>query len=245
MKLDFRDFKIGLIIALGVVGAISIKKISDHIFSIDGFSCKIDNNISQAYSCKIISFLHEHKYLKTCCLQGLSEKIQTKFPFIKSIRILKKASGILHIRMGAAAPAFVINKIFVLSREGGLFENVVFSKQAIANLVYIEASLQDFTLADSLKKMLKGLPATCFTDYDLLWESSAKSWLRDKNCNAFSIVFNDTRVVNEKILLTCNKLKNELKERGVFHVKQPKRWIADVRFKDQIIVFSDRGGGNG
>jgi len=245
MKCRFRDIKIGFVIVLSIFFAVSVKKLSDHIFSIDGFSCKIDNTISQAQACKIISFLHRQKDLKRWSLQNISEKIKTEFPFIQSVVSSRKASGILDLRLGAVVPIFFVNKMFVLVREGGLFENSFFSKQAIANLACVQVNLQDFTLADSCKKMLKKLPTSCFEQYDLVWESGTKSWLKDKKNNLFAIVFNDTCVVNEKILSACRRLKNNLQERGVFTVKKPKRWVADVRFKDQIIVFSDRGGGDG
>jgi len=227
-----------------IVCVASIKRFSDHIFSIDGFSCKFDNTISQKYVSHVMRFLYDDKKLPLLSLKKMSKKIKDEFPFIASVIAARSASGILHIQMTCVKPQFLINEELVLSDRGQLFEKTIFSEGFTADLPCCFCNMEN-AAANSYKQMFKKLPIESFKKYKVVWESTTKSNLYDKNENNFSIVFNDKRVPDEKILLACDNLKLLLRERGEFFCRNPKRWVADIRFKDQIVLFSKRGGGDG
>ena len=60
----------------------------------------------------------------------------------------------------------------------------------------------------------------------------------DKTNKNFAILFNDFVVPDDRLLAYCLYIKNELHARGEFNRKVPKNWVADIRFKDQIVVMN-------
>ena len=237
-----------------VVTLFAGKKFASYFLRVESFSCKMDKAISQLHACEIIAFLNVDKKIRALSLSVIAMKLKDKFLIIQDVDLVKSASGILHVGIKVMAPKFVINRGHVLSTDGVLFDKSLFSISAVAGCPAIGLKGLDFVatgskVADQFPKscnaMLHRLPAGCFDIYDIVWERETKSWLFEKDNKKFAILFNDFRVPDKKLLAACAKLKNDLESKGCFSCKCIGRWIADVRFKDQIVVSKDIGGGDG
>jgi len=252
MGKSFRDLKIPIIVLCIVVSAIVIKQSALHLFSISGFACQMDKTISQAHSHDIITFLHEQKQLRSFSLQKLSDTLKQQFPLVRSIKLNQQASGILHLQIDFFSPQLIVNQDYILADCGLLFDTQAFSSQTVSGCPAITIKSEKIGdkanseikegIARTCKNILSLLPKACFAEYNIVWEDATKSWLYDKKNNNFAIVFNDFKIPNQKILSACNHLRKQLKHQESLCNEGTTRWIADIRFKDQIVLFNeDRG----
>jgi len=87
------------------------------------------------------------------------------------------------------------------------------------------------------KKILYSLPKESYEQYNIILKSETKNYMHDKSNKKFSILFNSLYVPNKKILYACNQLKQKFEGKNRYKSKKVKRWYADVRFKNQIVLY--------
>jgi len=248
----FRGKTIILLIATVVLCSFAIQRFTAYVLHIDGFSFAIDKSISASHANDIITFVHNNKHMQGFSLPQIIVCLQKQFPVIEDIKTFRSADGILKVSVSSVKPTFVINKDYVISPDGMLLTKDLFSAEGTALCPAIEIKglqckdvVSHKKVPESFAVMLKKLPHRCFDTYDVVWERETKSWLLDKHNGKFAIIFNDECVPNNMLLSACSKLKTELKSKGYFSCRRMERWIADVRFKDQIVLFKALGGGDG
>jgi len=252
MKRVLGDIKSIAVLLLVVICVVLCNKIATHIFSIDGYSCTFDSKISNYHKNEIFDFVNETKDFKNSSLKFISKKIIDHFCAIKSTELIQLPSGILQVKLKAFDPQFIVNDMFILVENGTLFDKNIFSQSSVENchaltikdLDCIETCTVDVkqNLSETCKKMIFSLPKESFQNYQIVRESETKSYMTDRLQENFIIIFSDKNVPNEKILFACTELKKELKVCGEFSKKRNMRRFADVRFKDQIVLFKDRRG---
>lgn len=69
-------------------------------------------------------------------------------------------------------------------------------------------------------------------------ENDNAIWLDDIHNTTFTILTNTHTKINTQLLTIVDKIKKELSMRTLAHKKNTKKWVADVRFKDQIIIYT-------
>jgi hypothetical protein len=248
MRLAIRYIKKITILLFFVSFMFVTKKARDYIFSLDGYSCKFDNLISCSCKNKIFNFVNLNEELKSCSLKSVSEKIKDKFCFIRDIEVHKAANGILSLNILGLQPKYILNGGYILAENKAVFEKDLFSKKALEGCKPVVLKDLDFgspdlknrdlekEVSESCRNMIFRLPDKYFQEYEIIRESSAKSYMLDKTNKNFSILFNDSVIPDDRLLAYCLYIKNELQNRGEFNRKVPKNWFTDIRFKDQVVV---------
>lgn len=246
MKKVLGNVKVITLLVSVVICVVLCNVIATYLFSVHSYSCLFDSKTSYCYQNEIFNFINSTKVFKRASLSSISKKIVNQFRAIKHIELTQLPTSILQVKMEVFDPQFIVNNAYIVSKNGNVFERKFFSQRAIDScfpvVVTTEKNKNVKTIPETCKQMIFCLPKQSFEQYKIVWESETKSYMVDKKQDDFVIIFNDTHVPDNDILSTCALLKNKLKMSKVFLKKRNTRWVADVRFKDQIVLFSEKRG---
>ncbi len=229
-----------------IVLMVGIVKLHRYLFTATRFVFSIDPLITHSIQETIISFaksMHqEHASMKT-----MSDSIANEFPFIRSISVQRIPVRSVYLELKAYDPLCVINNDTLL-----LYNEMVIPKQQyltyfVKNLPHITLQKNN-TISSVLKTVLKKIVMesyySAFLNYNVTWINENEVWLCDKKQEDFSILGSINRLPTSAILNQCAYLKSRLSERNAFlnKKKKPQRWIADIRFDKQIVLYKNLGG---
>ncbi len=226
---------------------------SRYVFHFDGsFSVDQQNRIK-----KFVNASDSCKSLSLCCF---AQKIQRRFPSINTINLFHNAHGVISVLVGSVVPMLNVNQDLVLAEDGGLFLKEIFNHESlgylarldfldIAMLIDGKSDVQDDEVSNlvgrvpaSLVETICKIPSELYEEYRVLCQDESKWWLQDRRQKKFLVLFNGMRMPNKAMLSACNQVKGMLDDRGVFGARCARRWVADVRFENQIILFAQAGG---
>lgn len=219
------------------------KRAREHVFGFEGLSCNFDNVLAESSQNNLFDFVNKNQDLKTCSFDNICKNVTRKFSFIKNIELSQFSNGVLRLNITSLQPKFLINGTHVLAENKALFKKCLFSQEAISSCKNISIKTDNLEnlendVTQSCRNMIFNLQDKLFQNYDIERESTFVSYMHDKNNKNFSILFNDETVLEEKIIEACLSVKNELHSKGEFSGKKTKNWFADIRFKDQIVLFN-------
>jgi len=247
-----RGITLGMILAISAICLWGVKAMVRHLFAIDAYSCRFDTTISDFHKNEIFDFVNTNKYFRMASLDDLFLKVKERFKIIESIKAYQSASGVLRLDIKTVQPKFVLNGDYVMSQEGELFGKKVFSADVLSSCKQVtieQLDLPDLYVPGNTgelpvfcKEIMRRLPDESFDEYGIVLESEIKNYMHDKSNKKFSILFNGLYVPDEKILVACGQLKNKLERENRFNFKRVKRWYADVRFKNQIVLCKKKRG---
>ncbi len=226
-----------------IILGLGFKLFCSYVFAVQECNVSIDPCISHSAQQEITACIKdltdEHVSAKNIIAQ-----LQQQFPFIKSVSIAYVPCGITDIELAVYKPRVLINNQRVLTCNDKLVDKNVFTNYQNKQLIAIatQSDNQDDAKLTMLKQYCVQLPTSVFDVYDLCYVDDAHAWLHDKKQTSFSILFNDTSMPSEKVLQYCAQIKNDLISRRTFEAKKNKQWIADIRFKNQIVLYSTQGG---
>jgi len=242
-----RGITLGTVFAGSALCLLGTKVIVDHVFSVELYSCKFDSIISDSHRNEIFDFINTHKYLRTISLDNLFFVIKDRFKIVKSIKAYQSGQRVLQLDIQAVRPQFIVNENYVMSQKGLLFDKKLFDKNLFEyckrvtvkqfGLANLSVSGKTSEFPTFCKEIIYSLPQDSFEQYDIVLEIETKNYMHDKLNKNFSILFNRLYVPDEKILCACNQLKHKLEDENRCKSKQVKRWYADVRFKNQIVLY--------
>jgi hypothetical protein len=100
-------------------------------------------------------------------------------------------------------------------------------------------------LSASCKQSISQITPDFLDRYIFSWQSDNAAWLYGRNSGEdVAILFHPLSLPAEKILAHCDALKQDLASQKLGkNSKQSQRWVADVRFKDQIVVSASKDKG--
>jgi hypothetical protein len=229
-------------------------------FQIDQFVVEPGARFSQEQKQTITRFFQETQELKTTSLDELSRRIREQFPSVGFHILSQDASGVVTVRVDPVRVQFLINTEWALSDDGHLFRKNIFDDAVIASLVDLHipnlnaccTTTCDLnnkecigTLLPELFQTACAIPSTLFQQYNVSCRDQGSWLLNDKKEQRFAILFHGTKIPDEKVIATCNKLKGTLDTRGALTTASKNSWVADVRFENQIVLFRNAGGSHG
>jgi len=252
MKRFIGGIQITALLFGGAVFCWGAKKYCFSLLQAHCFSFQLDALFCDEQRRKIKDFFQSDDSFKTLPLHELSVRAREKFPSIQSLVLSLSAAGMVTARIKSVSPLFRINDNLVLVDGSKIFKSAIFSDMFLDHLnqVYLSQSggfdlLQEECvgrLPKSFFATMGKLSVSLFDEYRISYQDKATWWLQDKQQKKFFILFNNTQMPNEHLLAICNKIKGTLVARGQFCSGRTQRWVADTRFKDQIILFRKTGG---
>lgn len=198
-----------------------------------------DSLLADQTSCALTSFIQTStQHLASA---QFSQDLFSQFPSITAYELEKNASGVLACSVEAATPVLSINHSWVLTDNGRLAPATDFSSGVTQPLRNI--TMPQFCVTDAFCSCVKNLSPQLFQAYTIVWLNDEEAMLYDQAQPNFAIRFNALTLPQDSVLEQCAVIKSDLEARGVFGSgkKKPQRWIADIRFKNQIVISANAG----
>jgi len=205
------------------------------LFPINHFTYAIDSLITEFVQQDIVNYVEQLPKKYSLSFQELAYKIKKRFSFIEVVAIEHLAPDIVYIACNAQKPSNIVNKTFVLTKQGCLYNKDIFLSSTTEQLPRITLPSLEKNITESLLTVMNAIDPIVFSQFTLSWINDTKIYLYDKEHKQFSIIFNKNQLPDKELLNYYVHIKQKLREEGVFtHTK--KNYAADIRFKDQIVV---------
>jgi len=247
MKKTAKIIRIIIIFALLITGGFFSYKLYHRLFTPTRFTISSNNILSASTLETINTFIDQKTDYTDKSIKSLAAQLKTTFPFIKEVAITQLPKT-LAIHMNINKPLFVINNDLILLESGtleslNLFKPDVFESLPSASIH--KSSYHDKNLSQSCYNCLTSISRHLLDSYQLNWNNEQEVWLNDKKQPRFIILCNLQSIEDQKKLKFCSTLKNEIVRKKEFSHNKLNTWIADIRFDNQIIIFSRGGKGHG
>ncbi len=243
MRLVFFYGAVGL--SVSTLGYLSIKKVTHELGAVDAYSCHFCSVCSPSIQEKVRSYIAQEARLPSLSLAVVAHTLAEKFPSLKKVSCTKDGAKVVHIQCQSVQPFFCLNDTHVLADADRVLEKECFSPESLSSLPIIEvvAVSQGMpVLSSQAKEGMHHISRELFDRYQMTWIDDTQIWLREKNSPSFSLVFHTNSLPDEKIMSECEKIKKEFESSGLISPQGKKRWVADIRFANQIILSADTGG---
>ena len=200
------------------------------------FDQTISPELQRDITAQVALFEHEGSYNPRTIISTITQQ----FSCVKSVSVHCRASHTAEIEITAHNPIVRINGTHVLTDA-----KTIISDNSYA--LYVVDALPSFSIAvalpDQCSDRMMSAVKQCIKDriferYTLSWVNEHELYFRDVHDPSFSLLCDTASLPTYRTLLSYEQLKNSIKSR-----KSPmNRWVADLRFDDQIIVSGDQGG---
>jgi|GEM_PF-6870237 len=181
---------------------------------------------------------------KTSCTPLLlSTCIKDAFPVIEAVSVNYLSKKNKAVTVSMSTPSFIINQKYVLTSTGKLVDVDNFTPQQ-------RLSLPTFTVAEEKPRALfldgyRKFIGRCSSDlcerFSVTWYDPTIIALHDKNDFRFILIADEQTEFLPSLLEQCTHIQKIISSRAK---STGIKWCLDVRFKDQIILFSVRGNGH-
>jgi hypothetical protein len=169
---------------------------------------------------------------------SFADALYARFPAVASFAVQQRPLGLYACIVQSAQPLLRVNNSFVLTDNGKIVSLADFAASAYQSLPHI--TVHDGRISNALYKTVQSLPADLLYAYSLVWIDDCQALLFDRSQPLFALRFNAGAIPSNDIIQACNKLKADLEQRGCFSAtstrKKPQQCVADIRFKNQIIL---------
>lgn len=217
------------------------------IYGDESASFSLHLSVQGSLSLKTIASL-EHslkEFQKTSCAASvLSASLKETFPVVERVSINYLSHNNKLVTVSASIPVIIINQKYVLtSTEKVVSIDNFMPEQCVSLPVFTLANeTQDFLLSDNdYKEFIKRTSLDVYNRFAVTWYNSTVVTLQDKNDSRFMLVANQQTEFLPSLLKKCADIQKSINSRAQ---SAGTKWCLDVRFKDQIILFSVRGNGH-
>ncbi|MDR3549922.1 MAG: hypothetical protein P4L31_00780 [Candidatus Babeliales bacterium] len=203
----------------------------------------IDAGLSDPVQQAITQFVQEKNKDSSPKFYEMSQLLVKTFPCIESVNIERTAAGLVYYSIYSAKPIIGINQDWALTDHGQLLFKSCFADHFLNSLHTLQ--VPSGSVSDALRALAPSLSDDLLTAYDVCWVSDQEIYVKDKTQSHFSLLCNAQTLPDAKHLERCQTIKAELTNNGSFELKKVKNtsseWVADMRFKNQIIVYFELG----
>ncbi len=242
MKFRKPDKKIVMLFIVMFGSSIGMRTVYKKVSSIQSYRFCIDQQVSVLVQQRMKDFIADeqtNKFPFRCLAQAVHEE----FPCVESVTVHRRVPGCLDVKITVSSPTIILNNNSLLLANGVIVSKDIFAKTASKKLHNVDVpslqSIEDKALF--IKRHLAQLSDAIFKMYRVELRDNFHALLHDKKQNKFSVLFNKDVELSEKKLAQCKRLKQRLEDRDVFISQPRERWVVDIRFKDQIVLYARKG----
>ncbi len=241
---SMKRFKSRLILASVCFAIVLISlKNKEYAVSYKNYYAEIDPIISENSQREISDFIEkQYQTPNKVSPSQFSELLVQRFPYLNSVHIKQNIAGFQSIAIECSSPTIRINDCYILNEKNQLIVASVFAPHTVADLysLSIVSSLPCPILTDHMQEIIAQLSAKLFESYRITLVNDTENWLKDISNSQFAVLFDAHTMPDSMLLSCCNQIKNELNIKGIFEKRAQKKnnkiSVADIRFKNQIIV---------
>ncbi len=196
------------------------------------FVCIIDSLITDQTEQNIINYIEQIPKKELISFCKLAEKIEKQFPFIQETIIEKIAPNTITVTCNVQQPFGIINDEFIMTEQGHLYNKNIFLSLITEQLPRIILPSLETDIIKSVLTIINTIDPIILSKFTLSWTSHTQIYLYEKEHGQFSIVFKKNQLVDKKLFNHCMQIKQKLQS-----TMNKKNYVADIRFKDQIVVY--------
>lgn len=214
----------------------------------DDCSFSFDANFSHAIKAEMRSFI-DAAYKNNKKPAHLLPSIESQFPAIKSIVVDMQNPEQLNFAIQSYQPVCLLNDALVVCQQGHMFEKSIFDHKVVSKLqnVVYEGPLHSKEI-ERLMKFITSLSDPILKDFSIRWLGKYNVWLDQKQGDDLSLLVGYTLPPTISDIAECRRLRGQIvdapcKNKRGKPCKNNTTWVCDLRFDQQIVLFSTNKGG--
>lgn len=217
----------------------------------------IDPFLSRSMQLEIKGFIDE-AYKKSKSPSNLLPKIESNFPAVKSVIIDMQNPEQLHFSIQTYQPLFLLNDEHVICQQGKMFSKATFDQKELDTLENIMfEGVPTPKNVDRLTTFFESLidvhdaafvnSGSILKDFSVRWINKHSIWLDQKQGQDLSLLVGYNVVPNQHDIKQCRNLRGQIsdkpcKDKRGKPCKNNMTWVCDLRFDQQIVLFSTNKG---
>lgn len=216
------------------------------VFGIRRYDLKVDERINPALNTQLsdqVQGLPCGLYVQPAVS---AQNIQQQFPWIQSVSFFRVPTKEMRVAVTVDEPQVIVNGA-VITEHARVLPASTFVPKALSQVPMLQIKFRNAYLAEIPESFIshaKTFTQEQFKPYTLSWVDAYSARLTDKEQPLFTILFNTQTIPDATMFAHCASIKQKLQERGSFTGRyKGVRWVADIRFDRQVIVFSENKGG--
>lgn len=220
------------------------------VFAIDPF-------LSRSMQLEIKDFIDD-AYKKSKSPSNLLPKIESHFPAVKSVIIDMQNPESLHFTVQTYQPIFLINDEHVICQQGKMLSKATFAQSELDTLQNI--SFEGVPTPKNVHRLmtffesLTDVPdealaksGSILKDFSVRWIDKHAIWLDQKQGQDLSLLVGYNVVPNQHDIKQCRNLRGQISDKPCKSkrgkpCKNNTTWVCDLRFDQQIVLFSTNKG---
>jgi len=229
-----------------LVCAVICYRIDRDLSYVRTYSFAFDRTLSpdaqQAIKQTVADLIHAQQLAPT----QLIAQLHKKFLFLRKLAIFTIPGGHGIAKIRCHRPLCIIEGNTALLANGTTLNTQLLSPQMHAETPAVE--VHDWFAGDGgipaqLASFLKALGKEKLMTYHVTWRGDHEALLTDRETPTFSLLVDPHQPLSDTLLGRCEEVKELLTQRGLINAPRKRHWTADARFKNQIIVFAGKRGG--
>lgn len=173
-------------------------------------------------------------------LDAIIEQLPNFFVAIKSLEIEQFPQHMALLTIKAFDPIVRVNDDRLLMENQAILPAGYYAHSTIASLqkIMVASPILSSMSPSIMTAMKRCLAEKIFDHYTVYLVSEHEWYLEDAKDPLFTLCCNASSLPVDMLHMAYNRLKNQIKKGEV----SKKKWIADMRFHDQIILSMNKGG---
>jgi len=171
--------------------------------------------------------------------------LHQKFSLIKQVGIFTIPGRHAIAKIIAHKPLCLLGDNHALLGSGTCINRLLLSPETLAATPHVEVRdwfADDGEIPSQLAPFLKALGPEKMKEFRVSWHGDHEVVLTDIQTPTFSVLLEGKKDINQELFTKCTAIKELLATRGLLNTPRKRSWTADVRFKDQVIVFTGKRG---
>ena len=215
------------------------------VFGVRQYDLQVDDRIVHPLNARLLSDIQTLPCGLRVAPNISAQKILDQYPWIASISLRRMPNNVMRTQVTIEEPSVKVNTTIITEHLRVLPEST-FMPASIAQIPALSVTFPNNVhneIPSVFISHAKTLTDERFHSYAITWIDEYQARLTDKEQPHFTILFNAYSIPDASMFAYCRSIKRQLEERGSFSGRyKGTRWVADVRFDRQIIVFSEDKG---
>lgn len=243
----FQKVIIVFCVMIGCLYLFTSRKLDMTIVYPDNCVFTIDELFSRSMQLEIKDFI-DAAYKQQKNPSHLLPKIESHFPMIKSIIIEMQDPTSLHFLIQAYQPKFLLNNEYAICQHDTLFVKKIFSPEVLLRLENI--TFDGATTSQIIRRLhsfVTSLTDPILREFSIRWIDKHAIWLDQKTGQDLSLLVGYDIIPTSDDVKQCRKLRGQIidkpcKDKRGKPCKHQVSWVCDLRFDQQIVIFSTNKG---
>ncbi len=229
------------ILLIGFFGsAVLINKVYSSICSVRYLVYSFDHTISPEAQRDIMAQVALFESNGLYNPKAIIDVITRNFDCVEMVGISCIPYNTAQINITAYEPLVRVNDRYVVTDHKTIIPDSSYASYVLTSLPSLSFTTPvprncSETMMHAIRMSIKN---QIFERYTLCWVSEHELYLQDMSDPTISLLCDSVSFPSYTKLVSYERLKNSIKTKGSAH----KRWVADMRFDDQIVVSGDKRG---